>query len=251
MKDEIVSKMERDQKMKKTIYFIFILTGLQGPSILGAEFTEKTAWPTVTNNRISLNTPQNQNNKLAIPIRLGWNRQVLGTQEPLSQTPVVKQSPKKQEPQAIIKPIKSMITIGVLNGGGGLIGIDYKRHLFKKFSAQIGWGWDSYIVGVLLPVNPTITNYWSKKTYLNQPSIVRPSIFLSFYNKSISKIDWNQQGIGLSYVMPSPRTKYTLQIGIGYIMYQGRKAYRAAQEIEQQKKPSRTEYLFSFGRMFY
>ena len=102
---------------------------------------------------------------------------------------------------------KACISAGVLQGGGGLVGVDFEYMIGKNFSAQAGLGAVSF-GGAL--------NYH----------------FKPFINSSMVSVVYMHQGIGQSYTASWVGSTYTFrapkifqaQIGFGYMVDFGPKA---------------------------
>ena len=108
---------------------------------------------------------------------------------------------------------KAAISVGVLQGGGGLVGVDFEYLIGQNFSAQAGIGAVSF-GGAL--------NYH----------------FKPFINSSMVSFVYMHQGVGKSYVTSWVGTTYTYRapkifqasIGFGYMVDFGQAATAAMQQ---------------------
>lgn len=96
------------------------------------------------------------------------------------------------------------ITIGVLQGGGSLIGVDLEFLISDQFGFQIGAGFFGFGAGL---------NYHFK------PSIRSSFISFQYWNQGIGKL-FAQNAIGPTYVYRSKKW-FTFQIGFGVPMETG------------------------------
>lgn len=95
-------------------------------------------------------------------------------------------------------------TIGILQGGGALVGVDFQQLVTPKFSLQAGLGWLAYGGGINFHFKPGIR-----------------SSFLS--------LQYRHQGIGNSFVQSSVgpsfvyrgKKWFTCQLGAGRILQRG------------------------------
>ncbi len=99
---------------------------------------------------------------------------------------------------------RSCITIGVLEGGGSLIGVDFETLIGKRFGIQVGAGFIGFGGGLNYHFKPTIRSSFLSLQYLNQ------GVGENFV----------QNAIGPSYVFRNKRW-FTFQIGVGFIIERG------------------------------
>ena len=99
---------------------------------------------------------------------------------------------------------KASVSIGILNGGGSLIGLDYERLIAKKIGVQIGAGLVGFGGGI---------NYHFK------PSIRSSFISLQYWHQGFGEL-FVQDVLGPSFVYRGKKW-LTFQIGIGSRIQQG------------------------------
>lgn len=121
---------------------------------------------------------------------------------------------------------KACLSAGILQGGGGLVGVDFEYLIGQHFSAQAGVGYISY--GVSLSYH-----------------------FKPFLNSSMISMNYFHQGIGPSYTASWVGPTYTYRapklfqcsIGMGYIVDFG------PQAVDSQKN-NPLGFLYSVGLYF-
>ncbi len=91
---------------------------------------------------------------------------------------------------------KNALTIGVLNGGGALVGVDYERLIQNKLGIQVGAGWLAYGFGLNYHFKPTV-----QSSFLN----------FGYWHQGIGD-RYAQSVVGVSYVF---RAKKLLQAQLG------------------------------------
>jgi hypothetical protein len=99
---------------------------------------------------------------------------------------------------------KASITLGVLQGGGGLIGADLEFLLTERLGIQFGAGLISYGAGINFHFKPSIRSSFISFQYWNQGT-----------GESFA-----QSAIGPSFVFRGKRW-FTFQIGIGKTLEKG------------------------------
>jgi hypothetical protein len=60
------------------------------------------------------------------------------------------------------------LSIGLLQGGGGLVGADIEALFFKKMGIQVGLGWNSFEAGINYHFRPNIKSTFFSLQYWNQ-----------------------------------------------------------------------------------
>jgi hypothetical protein len=60
------------------------------------------------------------------------------------------------------------VTIGLLQGGGSLLGIDIEKMLYKRLSAQVGFGLVGFGAGINIHAEPSIRSSFFSIQYWNQ-----------------------------------------------------------------------------------
>ena len=113
----------------------------------------------------------------------------------------------------IFKKNKS-ITIGILNGGGSLIGVDYERLVSKKIGLQVGAGLVGFGGGINYHFKPTIRSSFISLQYWHQG-------FGEFFSQDV---------IGPSFVYRGKKW-LTFQIGLGVALREG-PAYPEGMEFQ-------------------
>lgn len=102
------------------------------------------------------------------------------------------------------KEPKVAITLGVLQGGGGLVGADLEVMVSNRVSFQLGAGLLSYGAGI---------NYHLK------PQINSSMISLAYWHQGIGEYH-TQTLLGPSYVFRAKKI-FTAQLGLGYALEKG------------------------------
>lgn len=104
----------------------------------------------------------------------------------------------------IVKEKKACISLGILQGGGGLLGADLEFLLTEKFGIQFGAGIVSYGAGINFHFKPSIRSSFISFQYWNQGT----------GNSFV------QSAIGPSFVFRGKKW-FTCQIGIGKTLEKG------------------------------
>lgn len=99
---------------------------------------------------------------------------------------------------------KGAVTIGVLQGGGSLIGLDIEKLLIKNVGLQLGLGMIGFGGGI---------NFHFK------PAIKSPFITIGYWHQGIGK-SFTQDIIGMTYVYRAKKW-FTFQIGGGFPLSKG------------------------------
>jgi hypothetical protein len=99
---------------------------------------------------------------------------------------------------------KAAITIGILQGGGGLVGADFEVLLTNQLGIQFGAGIFSFGGGI---------------TYHFEPSIRSSFISFQYWHQGIGE-GFAQSAVGPSFVFRGKRW-FTFQIGIGKTLEEG------------------------------
>ena len=97
----------------------------------------------------------------------------------------------------------SLLTVGFLQGGGGLIGGDYETLISEQWGLSVGIGLASYGTAIHYHFKPSITSH---------------SLALTYWNQGFKASDTTNY-LGLSYVMRSKTSGWSGQLGIGYVMH--------------------------------
>ena len=99
---------------------------------------------------------------------------------------------------------KVAVTIGILQGGGGLLGADFEFMVSPRLSLQAGAGITSFGAGI---------NYHLK------PQINSSMISLNYWHQGIGS-SYTQSVLGPSFVFRA-RKIFTAQLGLGYLLEEG------------------------------
>ena len=99
----------------------------------------------------------------------------------------------------------SMMTVGVLQGGGGLVGIDYEKLVSDRWGISGG-------IGVL--------SYGAALHYHLVPSISSHSIALTYWNQGFDPSN-AMRYFGVSFVFRSAITRWTGQLGLASVLHVG------------------------------
>jgi hypothetical protein len=103
---------------------------------------------------------------------------------------------------------KNAITIGILQGGGGLVGFDYEKLIIDNIGIQIGAG--------LISVEGGLTIHFQNTTKSD-------AIWIGAWNQGIPGDTNSICYTGVSYIFRT-RKWFTAQLGFAYIPYIGDKA---------------------------
>lgn len=63
---------------------------------------------------------------------------------------------------------RASLSVGILNGGGGLVGADFEALLSNRVGLQLGAGWVSYSVGLNYHLKPGIRSSFLSLSYWHQ-----------------------------------------------------------------------------------
>lgn len=107
---------------------------------------------------------------------------------------------EKTAPQLTYEPT-TCITVGILQGGGSLVGVDLEVLLSKRIGAQIGAG---------------IVGFGGGLNFHLKPGIRSSMISLQYWNQGIGN-NFTQSLVGPNFVYRSKKW-FTFQIGIGAIL---------------------------------
>ena len=99
---------------------------------------------------------------------------------------------------------KASLSVGLLQGGGGLVGADFEALLSNRVGFQLGAGLVSYSLGL---------NYHLK------PGIRSSFLSLAYWHQGVGS-SFVQSVLGPSYVFRG-RKWFTAQIGLGYVLDRG------------------------------
>ena len=93
---------------------------------------------------------------------------------------------------------RSAITVGFLQGGGSLLGLDIEKLLYQNIGIQVGFGLVGYGAGVNIHFKPIVQSSF---------------ICLQLWNQGIEE-SFAQRIVGASYVLRARRI-FTAQLGLG------------------------------------
>ncbi len=124
-------------------------------------------------------------------------------------------------------------TVGFLQGGGGLIGVDYEQMVSDRWGVSVGIGLPSYGASI---------------HYHIEPSIVSNSIALSYWNQGFEESE-SSRYLGLTYVFRSKTSGWSGQVGLGSVLFRGTTAKEDLEAIFGSDLPS-VIALYSIGYMF-
>lgn len=127
-----------------------------------------------------------------------------------------------------------LLTVGVLNGGGSLIGADYEFQVSERIGLQAGAG----LVGFGAGVNYHLDTF-----------IQSSAISLQFWNQGISGDRLSQRVVGMTYLYRSDTNGLTAQLGLGYVAETGKvmKDYYKNKNIAN---PPKVILMYSIGWYF-
>jgi len=112
--------------------------------------------------------------------------------------------------QAIPTPVEETdhcYTVGILQGGGSLIGIDYEHRLNERIGVQIGAGFVGFGAGMNVHLDPVITS---------------SAFSLQYWNQGLFGNTLSQRVIGVTYIYRSETNGLTGQLGLGYVATLGK-----------------------------
>jgi hypothetical protein len=99
------------------------------------------------------------------------------------------------------------LTVGILQGGGSLIGVDFEQLIGDRIGVQVGAG----LVGFGAGIN-----------YHFQPTSNSSAISLQFWNQGTSGDNLGQRVVGITYIHRATTTGFTAQIGLGSVIERGK-----------------------------
>lgn len=114
------------------------------------------------------------------------------------------QETQSQQPGGSDDQGRASLSVGLLQGGGGLVGADFEALLSNRVGLQLGAGLVSYSLGL---------NYHLK------PGIRSSFLSLSYWHQGVGE-GFVQSVFGPSYVFRGRRW-FTAQIGLGYVLDRG------------------------------
>ena len=124
-------------------------------------------------------------------------------------------------------------TVGFLQGGGGLIGVDHERMLSDHWGASAGIGIFSFGFAI---------------HYHIEPSLVSNSIALVYWNQGLEET-MSARYLGLTYVFRSKTSGWSGQLGLGSVLYRSKKLQEELERTLGSDLPS-VVALYSIGYMF-
>ena len=108
------------------------------------------------------------------------------------------------EPVPIPARKANSLTVGILQGGGSLIGVDFELLLTDKIGVQLGFGYIGFGGGINYHLNPSIRSSF---------------ISLQYCHQGVGET-YTQSLIGPSFVYRA-RKLFTAQLGLGYLIENG------------------------------
>ncbi|MDP1676260.1 MAG: hypothetical protein Q8L88_05285 [Bacteroidota bacterium] len=112
-----------------------------------------------------------------------------------------------QEEQKPVERFDHAITVGVLQGGGSLIGVDFEQLIGDKIGVQVGAGLIGFGAGVNYHFLPTSNS---------------SAISIQFWNQGTSGDKLSQRVAGVTYLYRSETSGFTAQIGLGSVITRGK-----------------------------
>ena len=138
------------------------------------------------------------------------------------------------DPNAVPR-VDHAVTVGILQGGGSLIGIDYEHLVGENIGIQIGAG----LVGFGAAVN-----------YHFLPTASSSALSFVFWNQGTSGDKLSQRIVGVTYLYRSETGGLTAQIGLGSVITRG----KIMDDYYRNKgiaNPPAVILLYSIGWYFY
>jgi hypothetical protein len=111
-----------------------------------------------------------------------------------------------QEEQKPIERYDHALTVGILQGGGSLVGVDFEQLMGDKIGVQVGAGLIGFGAGV---------------NFHFQPTAASSGISLQFWNQGSSGDKLSQRIVGVTYLYRS-EGGFTAQLGLGSVITQGK-----------------------------
>jgi hypothetical protein len=112
-----------------------------------------------------------------------------------------------QEGQKSVERFDHAITIGVLQGGGSLIGVDYEQLVSDRIGIQVGAGFVGFGAGI---------------NYHLQPTANSSAVSLQFWNQGSSGDNLSQRVLGVTYIYRAETSGFTAQFGLGSVITRGK-----------------------------
>jgi len=131
---------------------------------------------------------------------------------------------QKQDSYVIEK--RAALTIGIMQGGGSLVGVDFEAMIGQKFAAQVGAGAFGFGAGL---------NYHFK------PSVRSSFLSLQYWHQGLGSA-YYQAVVGPTFVYRF-RKLFTAQLGLGYRVEEG-------PSFNSSLTPSPIMLLYSIGIYF-
>jgi len=103
-----------------------------------------------------------------------------------------------------VKEPKVAVTLGVLQGGGGLLGADFEFMVSPRVGLQLGAGLTSFGAGINYHLKPTVRS---------------SMISLAYWHQGVGD-SYTQSLLGPSFVFRA-RKLFTAQLGLGYLLEEG------------------------------
>jgi hypothetical protein len=111
-----------------------------------------------------------------------------------------------QNEQKPIERYDHAITVGVLQGGGSLVGVDFEQMVGNNIGVQAGAGLIGFGAGI---------------NYHFQPTSASSGISIQFWNQGTSGDKLSQRILGVTYLYRS-EAGFTAQLGLGSVITRGK-----------------------------
>lgn len=99
------------------------------------------------------------------------------------------------------------LTVGLLQGGGSLIGVDFEQLIGDRIGVQAGAGLVGFGAGI---------NFHSQATSNSS------AVSLQFWNQGTIGDKLSQRVVGITYIHRATTTGFTAQIGLGSVIERGK-----------------------------
>ena len=126
-------------------------------------------------------------------------------------------------------------TLGVLQGGGALIGLDVERMINDRWSVQIGAGMVSLGAGL---------NYHLK------PQINSNFISIQVWNQGLFGESLAQRLVGVSYVFRGAESGFTGQLGLAYVLERSARVTQLLGDMAGEGNVPSVALIYSIGWWF-
>jgi hypothetical protein len=126
----------------------------------------------------------------------------------------------------------SIATVGILQGGGGIVGVDYESMINNKWGVSVGLG---------------VPSFGASVHYHFEPSITSNSIALNYWKQGFESSN-SVTYLGITHVWRMT-SGWSAQLGISSIVHEGEEFKRTAKRLGHNVDVNYA-LLYSIGYMF-